>query len=196
VALARVLGTSMSVALIIALAAYPLMVYGTMARFGPSSAAALLAAVCLARLVVLKLRAPAPLGGTYLTLICSGGLVLAAASFWLEESGAVLYYPVLVNAALLVAFAASLASPQSAIERIARLRDPELPPAAVAYTRRVTIVWSVFFALNGAAALYTALFTTLETWALYNGLIAYVLIGTVFAVELAIRTAVKARLER
>jgi uncharacterized membrane protein len=103
---------------------------------------------------------------------------------------------VLVNAALLVAFAASLASPQSAIERIARLRDPELPPAAVAYTRRVTIVWSVFFALNGAAALYTALFTTLETWALYNGLIAYVLIGTVFAVELAIRTAVKARLER
>jgi uncharacterized membrane protein len=196
VALARVLGTSMSAVLVIALAAYPLLVYGTLARFGPSSAAALLAAVCLARLVVLKLRAPAPLDGTYLTLICSGGVVLAAASFWLEESRAVLYYPVLVNAALLVVFAASLASPQSAIERIARLRDPELPPAAVAYTRRVTIVWSVFFALNGAAALYTALYTTLETWALYNGLIAYVLIGTVFAVELAIRTAMKTRLER
>jgi uncharacterized membrane protein len=186
----------MSVALVIALAAYPLLVYASIGRFGPSGAAGLLAAVCLARLAVLKLRAPSPLGGTYLTLVCSGGLVLAAASYLQDNSAAVLYYPVLMNAALLVVFAASLASPQSAIERIARWRDPDLPLAAVAYTRRVTIVWSVFFALNGAAALYTALFTALETWALYNGLIAYVLIGALFAVELAIRTALKARLER
>ena len=186
----------MSVAIVIALAAYPLLAYAIMGRFGPSGAAALLAAVCLARLAVLKLRAPAPLGGSYLTWVCGGGLVLAATSLWLESTGAVLYYPVLVNAALLVVFATSLASPQSAIERIARWREPDLPVAAVAYTRRVTIVWSVFFALNGAAALYTALFTTLETWALYNGLIAYVLIGTLFAVELMIRTAFKARLER
>jgi uncharacterized membrane protein len=186
----------MSVAIVIALAAYPLLVYGIVGRFGPSGAAALLAAVCLARLVVLKLRSPSPLGGTYLTWVCGGGLVLAAASFWLKSTGAVLYYPVLMNATLLVVFATSLASPQSAIERIARWRDPDLPPAAAAYTRRVTIVWSVFFALNGAAALYTALFTTLEIWALYNGLIAYVLIGTLFAVELMIRTALKARLER
>ena len=47
--------------------------------------------------------------------------------------------------------------------------------------------------LNGAAALYTARFTPLETWALYNGLIAYLLIGAVFAVELAIRSVVKRR---
>ncbi len=107
-----------------------------------------------------------------------------------------LYYPVLVNSALFVLFTVSLVRPPSVIERIARLRDPELPPAAVVYTRRVTIVWTVFFALNGATALYTALFTPLETWALYNGLIAYVLIGTLFAVEFAIRTVFKARLER
>ena len=51
----------------------------------------------------------------------------------------------------------------------------------------------MFFALNGAAALYTARFTPLETWALYNGLIAYLLIGAVFAVEFAIRSVVKRR---
>jgi uncharacterized membrane protein len=172
-----------------------LLVYATIGKFGPSGVAALLAAVCLARLAVARLRAPA-VGGRYLTLVSLGGLVLAAVSFWLEESGAVLYYPVLMNAALLVVFGASLVHPPSVVERIARVREPDLPPAGVAYTRRVTIVWTIFFVLNGAAALYTALFTTLETWALYNGLIAYVLIGTVFAVELAVRTAVKSRLER
>jgi uncharacterized membrane protein len=182
-----------------------LLVYLVIGRFGPSGVAALLAAVCLARLVILKLRAaPSPfedfqgasLGGSYLTLVCVGGLVLAGASFWLESAGAVLYYPVLVNAALLVVFAASLVSPPSIVERIARLREPDLPQAGVVYTRRVTLVWTVFFALNGAVALYTAMFATLETWALYNGLIAYLLIGTVFAVELLVRTVVRARLER
>jgi len=195
VSVRRTFGVSMSVAVVIALAAYPLLVYLSIGRFGPSGVAALLAAVCVARLVVLKLRAPAAFGGRYLTFVCVGGLLLAAASFWLDSSGAVRYYPVLVNAALLVAFAASLVSPPSVIERIARLRDPELPPAAVVYTRRVTIVWTVFFVLNGGAAFYTARFTTLETWALYNGLIAYVLIGALFAVEFAIRTAVKARVK-
>jgi uncharacterized membrane protein len=195
VSLGRMVGVSMSVAVVIALAVYPLLVYAAIGRFGPSGVAALLAAVCVARLVVIKLRAPAAFGGPYLTFVCIGGLLLAAASFWMDSSGAVRYYPVLVNAALLVVFAASLVSPPSVIERIARLRDPELRPAAVVYTRRVTIVWTVFFVLNGGAAFYTARFTTLEAWALYNGLIAYVLIGALFAVELAIRTALKSRLE-
>lgn len=195
-AFARTVGTAVSVAVVAALAVYPLLAYFTIGRFGPSGVAALLAAVCLARLVVLKFRAPASFGGRYLTLASLGGLVLAAAGFWLEESGAVLYYPVLVNAVLLGVFTASIVSPPSVIERLARLREPELKPAAVAYTRGVTIVWAVFFALNGAAALYTALFTPLETWALYNGLIAYLLIGALFAMEFAIRMAVKARLDR
>ena len=184
----------MSVAVVIALAAYPLLVYAAIGRFGPSGVAVALAAVCLARLVILKLRAPSSFGGPYLTLVCIGGLLLAAASFWLDGSGAVRYYPVLVNAALLMVFAASLVSPPTVIERIARLRDPELTPAAVLYTRRVTIVWTAFFLLNGVAAFYTARFSSLATWALYNGLIAYVLMAVLFAAELAIRSAVKARL--
>ncbi len=132
-------------------------------------------------------------GGASLVLVCVGGILLAAVSYWRGSTVAVLYYPALVNAALLVVFAASLFRPPSVVERIARLRDPELPPAAVVYTRRVTLAWTVFFALNGAAALYTARFTPLETWALYNGLIAYLLIGALFAVELAIRSVVKRR---
>ena len=54
-------------------------------------------------------------------------------------------YPVIVNATLLGVFAYSLMVPPSAIERIARLRDPHLPEQAIGYTRRVTQVWCGFF---------------------------------------------------
>ena len=195
-ALARTLRTSLSIAVVVALAAYPLLVYATIGRFGPSGVAAILGAVCLLRLVVLRLHGGSSVGGWYLELICLGGLLLAAASFWLDGTRAVLYYPLLVNAALLAVFTASLVSPPSVIERIARLRDPDLPPAAVVYTRRVTVAWAVFFLLNGAAAFYTARYTPIETWALYNGLIAYVLMAMLFVIELGVRTVVKARLAR
>ncbi len=193
-ALAGALGTSLSVAAILVLAIYPLLVYAAIGRFGPSGVAAILAAVCLVRLVVLRARGAGSLGGRYLELLCIGGVLLAGVSFWLDSTRAVLYYPVLVNAALLLVFVASLVSPPSVIERIARLREPALPPRAVVYTRRVTVVWAAFFVANGAAAFYTARFTPLETWALYNGLIAYLLMAALFLIELAIRKVVRARL--
>ena len=56
-----------------------------------------------------------------------------------------LFYPVIVNVVLLAAFAWSLAFPPSVIERLARITDPNLPPGAVAYTRRVTVAWCFFF---------------------------------------------------
>ena len=81
----------------------------------------------------------------------------------------------------------------SVIERIARIREPALSPAAIIYTRHVTMVWSVFFVLNGAVALYTAVATPLKTWALYNGFIAYLLIGALFLAELAVRSLLRTR---
>lgn len=102
-------------------------------------------------------------------------------------------YPALVNAVLLTVFAVSLMHPPSAIERLARLREPDLPPAAIAYTRKVTWVWCGFFVVNGTLALATALWADAATWALYNGLIAYGLIGTLFAIEWLVRRRVRAR---
>jgi uncharacterized membrane protein len=195
VSLVRSVANSVSIGIVVALAAYPLAVYAVVGRFGVRGAAAVLAAVCLARFAALQLRGRPAFGGPYLDLACAGGVLLAAVSFSLGSAVAVRYYPVLVNAVLLAVFAASLMRPPSVVERIARLREPDLPPAGVAYTRRVTIAWTVFFALNGSAALYTAAFASLETWALYNGLIAYVLIGALFAGELAIRSLVRARNE-
>ena len=103
-------------------------------------------------------------------------------------------YPVLVNALLLAVFATSLWRGPPIVERLARLTEPGLPPEGVAYTRRVTEAWCVFFLLNGAAAAATAAWCATEAWALYNGFIAYVLIGAMFGGEWLLRRRFRARL--
>jgi len=186
----RAVAAALSVALVIALALYPVLVYFGIGRFGVGPIAGVLALLCLLRLVVLRLRSGPQPFSSGLMIVCVGGMMLAGVSFVLESEEAMLYYPVLVNAGLLAVFAASLATPPSIVERLARLREPELPPHAVVYTRRVTIAWTVFFAINGGIALYTAAWTPLTTWTLYNGLIAYFLIAAMFGVELVIRSVV------
>lgn len=176
----------MRVALIALLTlAYPLLVWLGMAHFEPRWLAVLLAALALARAAATRER---------LWLVAAAGaLGLAAFAAFGNALLPLKLYPALVNAVLLAVFAASLIHPPSAIERLARLREPDLPPAAVAYTRKVTWVWCGFFVLNGSLALATALWADAATWALYNGLIAYGLIGALFAGEWLVRRRVRAR---
>lgn len=92
-------------------------------------------------------------------------------------------YPSLVNLGLLIAFGATLVRGPSMIEKFARLGNPNLPPGAVRHTWRVTQVWCVFFAVNGAFSAYTALYWSRANWSLYNGAIAYGLIGVLLMAE-------------
>ena len=119
-------------------------------------------------------------------LIC-GGVLLAALAFGFNDVLPLKLYPVMVNGLLLVVFAASLWFPPTVVERIARVQHPELPQEAVKYTRRVTQVWCLFFLGNGLIALWTAIWQSARAWFWYNGVIAYVLIGTLFAGEWLIR---------
>lgn len=96
-------------------------------------------------------------------------------------------YPASISASMLILFGVTLLRPPSMVERFARLQEHELSPAGVRYTRRVTEVWCLFFVLNGLVAGYTAAFASREAWALYNGLIAYLLMGTLFAGERIVR---------
>lgn len=96
-------------------------------------------------------------------------------------------YPVIVNIGMLLLFGLSLFFPPSFIERIARIKEPDLSEAGVRYTRRVTQVWCIFFILNGTAAFITACFMSHEIWSIYNGLIAYILIGLLFGIEYLFR---------
>lgn len=163
--------------------AYPLIVYFSLGRFEPRWLALLLCA--LAGLRALASRQPMWMAAA------AGTALLALVAFTANHALPIKLYPVLVNAVLCVVFAVSLRYPPSAIERLARLREPDLPPRAVRYTRRVTWVWTGFFIINGSIALATALWASDAVWTLYNGLIAYGLIGVLFAGEWLVRQHVR-----
>lgn len=118
---------------------------------------------------------------------------LAALTGVLNQSWPLRWYPVLVNGSLLVLFGVTLVKGPSMAERLARLKTPDLPPHAVGYTRRVTQAWCGFFVVNGSVAALTALYGTDAQWALYNGGIAYGLIGLFAGVEYLVRLRVQAR---
>ena len=100
----------------------------------------------------------------------------------------------LVSGSLLALFGWSLWQPMTLVERIARLQEPQLPPAAIRYTRQVTRIWCGFFIFNGAIAIATIWYGDLALWSLYNGLLSYLLMGTLMAGEWLVRQRVRARL--
>lgn len=125
-------------------------------------------------------------------------LVVAATALYVSYIGlhasqeTLRWYPVAVNSIAFSVFTLSLFRGMPVVERIARTTEPDLPPHAVAYTRKVTAVWSVFFLLNGTVAACTAAWAPWSWWAMYNGGISYVLTGLLFAVEWVVRQRVKA----
>lgn len=166
--------------------AYPLLVWFGIGKVSPAWLGLLL-------VVLAGLRAVATKQPIWL-VAAGGGLLLAGAAAFGNSVLPLKFYPVLVNAVLLAVFTISLRHPPSAIERLARLQEPDLPEAGVRYTRRVTQVWCGFFVINGSIALATAVWGSDALWALYNGLIAYVLMGLLFAGEWLLRRRVRATL--
>lgn len=163
---------------------YPLFIWFGHGQVEPRWLAALLLLAAATRLPTLAISRLARWSAAC-ALLLAGFAVSANAMLPLK------LYPVLVNGALLAAFGYSLVAPPSMAERFARMREPDLPQAAVAYTRRVTQVWCVFFVVNGAIALGTALWASQAVWALYTGVIAYVLMGTLFGAEYLVRLRFK-----
>jgi uncharacterized membrane protein len=122
----------------------------------------------------------------------SGMMLIVVACFvgavwWSNDELLLRLYPALLNGVALVFFGHTLFYPPSMIERFARLQGNSLSAESVRYTERVTWVWCGFFLGNGLAAAYTALYSTREVWALYNGLLAYCLMGVLFAGEWLVR---------
>lgn len=101
----------------------------------------------------------------------------------IDRPDAMYWYPVLVSGLMLLVFGGSLFAEQTIIERLARLRQPDLPPEGVRYTRRVTQVWCGFFVVNATIVLLLIALQAWQAWALYTGLIAYGLMGLLFVGE-------------
>jgi uncharacterized membrane protein len=155
---------------------YPPLIYFLLRDYG---ARALVLPLCLLAVLRMALKREWLWGALLLTI--------AAATLLTQHSLPAKFYPVAVNVGLLGLFAHSLFKPPSFIERIARSREPDLPAAAVIYTRHVTLIWCIYFALNAAVAAWLALFGSDAAWALYSGGIAYLCAGALFGAEFIVR---------
>lgn len=164
--------------------AYPFVVYLGLEHLSPRLFALLLGALWLARLLCGKQTSPNRTLAIVALLFC---LLLGMAG----EPALLRWYPVLISLALLGLFAGSLVSGMPVIERLARLSEPDLPAAAVRYTRQVTWVWVGYFVINASIAGALALWAPLSWWTLYTGLIAYLLMGLLFAGEWLVRQRVR-----
>jgi uncharacterized membrane protein len=169
------------------IAAYPLAVYFGLLHLRARSLGLLLMLLVLPGLAVKWRRARREdLWAVARVPLSVLALVALAALF--DERRFVLALPVLINAVLLFNFASSLRS-TPLVERFARMQDPALGPEQVRYCRSVTVVWCMFFLLNGALSGVLALFASVASWALYTGLVAYLLIGLLATAEYVVRKA-------
>ncbi|RMA82476.1 putative membrane protein [Umboniibacter marinipuniceus] len=116
-------------------------------------------------------------------------LVLVVAAFVLFPTISALSYPVVINLMMLVWFAQSLRAGQvPLVERIARIKEPELEEKGVHYTRQVTKLWCIVFALTAAVSAYTVVLGDRDIWLLFNGLIIYLFVAGTFVLEFLFRT--------
>ncbi|MDX2319222.1 MAG: hypothetical protein QNK26_01360 [Moritella sp.] len=169
---------------------YPFGVYLGLNYISPFWLALVLLALLLCRLVMLRgalNKMPWLLPATAL-----GGLAIIISLFTDTNIGFKLY-PLMVNFAMFAVFAYSYCKPPTVIETFARLQDPNLPEHALSYIRKVTLVWCGFFIINASISLYTALYSSFKVWTLYNGFIAYILIGSLAGIEFIVRLFIQRR---
>jgi uncharacterized membrane protein len=159
---------------------YPFVVYFGMDRVPPPMFALVLGAIWLIRAPSL-LKEP---GGRWML---TAALVYCALLGLSGEATLLRWYPTLISTLLLCAFGLSLKFGPPIVERMARVREPDLPDAAIPYTRKVTWVWVGFFVFNGAVSAALTLWAPLKWWTLYNGLLVYFIMGTLFVGEWLLR---------
>jgi uncharacterized membrane protein len=171
--------------LLVASLAYPAAVYFGRSAVPPLTFVA--AALLLMTLRTFTLDVPTESEQRGLLIASAVALVILAA---LDPPVAAKAYPVVMSAAVAAVFGMSLARPPSLIERYARLRHPDLPPEGRDYCRAVTMVWTAWLSVNALVALVLAIFGSDAAWALWTGVIAYLIMGLLFAGEFVLRRVV------
>ena len=173
---------------LVCLTLYPFIVY-----FGLQYTSVKYVSMILIALVVIRLLVSRQLLKRMPWLVPASVLAVIALtiSTWQTSEIGLRLYPVIINAVMAITFAFSLRFGPPVIESFARIREPQLDATGIRYTRQVTKLWCGFFIVNASAALYTSLYTSLSVWTLYNGLVAYILIGLIMAIEWLVRQKVK-----
>jgi len=106
---------------------------------------------------------------------------------WISSNGTwLLVLPAATQATFGLAFLRSL-SGTPLIEHFARMVKPELTAGELAHCRSWTRVWGYYLIALAALGLVLALVASLAVWTIYVGVISYVMVGVLFAVEYVVR---------
>ena len=161
--------------------AYPLLCHAAVA-FDDARYAAL--GLALVGWALLRLRQGPFAAVAAAVVIFTLGITLASAM------PALIVYapPVVLNLALCVLFAGTLrAGSEPMITRFARAERGDMPADLAIYTRRLTQMWSGFFALMAATSAVQALFASAMAWSLFTNVVNYALVLAMFIFEYGYR---------
>lgn len=110
------------------------------------------------------------------------GLLLGA---WYLQTITAKVLPILIQLMLMYFFGRTLLKNKgpSFIESFVRLEYPVFPPEISKYCRLLTIIWTVFFGINALLCVLLAIWGSDAWWALFNGVIIYIMMGILFTGE-------------
>lgn len=104
------------------------------------------------------------------------------------------YYPVCMNFFFFSMFTISAFQNNSLIKKLAKRIDPDLTLEQFnTYTRNLTYVW-ILVTFTNLIMSFSTLFLSDKIWAIYNGCISYMLVGSALMVEFIVRMFYKKRL--
>jgi len=167
------------------LIASPWVLYWTLTQHGVGVAAALLIGWVIVRTIPILLAAKREqrIAALQLPAIALGFACIG----WLSDNGTwLLVLPSATQGAFGLAFLRSLSS-TPLIEHFARMVKPELRPAELAHCRLWTRIWGFYLLALAALGLALARWATLTVWTVYVGIVSYVLVAVLFAIEYVIR---------
>lgn len=136
-------------------------------------------------------------------LLASAALLLAVGVVCLVTGRSLFLklYPVLISAIFLCVFGYTLFVRPCMVFRLATMMDTSIRGSLAErrverYCTRVTVIWCVFFVLNGGVALVTVFSEHDILWSVYNGGVSYLLMGLLFAGEFIVRRVVNKKMPK
>jgi uncharacterized membrane protein len=105
----------------------------------------------------------------FAAMLLTGAYFANAYFIWLVPSFAYLWLAVL--------FGHTLWMPPSLCERLVRLQYPDFIPGIAEYLREVTWAWTLFFAISVVVSALLPALAGQTAWAIYTGVLVYVLMG-------------------
>lgn len=164
---------------------YPFAAFAALTYFPARAVALVVGLAVLLRVVASRRLGREHLARALWTVGPAIGVLLLAGIY--DDGRFFLFVPALTNAALLITFARTLRTGPSMVETFARWQGYRIAGDRIGYCRTVTGVWCAFFLANVSVSLFLALYATLAQWTVYTGVVAYLLAGALFTIEIAYR---------